>query len=45
VWLGYVRFLEGDRQAAAALLKRAVIDLGPPDSSVAEVARRYLDKV
>lgn len=45
VWLGYVRFLEGDRQAAADLLKRAVIDLGPPDSSVAEVAQRYLDKV
>jgi hypothetical protein len=45
IWLGYVRFLEGDKDAAAVLLKHAIIDLGPPDWSVAEVARRYVDKL
>lgn len=45
VWLGYVRYLAGDAAGAAALLKHAVIDLGPPDAGVAEVAQRYLDKV
>jgi hypothetical protein len=45
VWLGYTHFLGGDLDGAAALLKNAIIDLGPPDSSVAEVARLYLDKL
>jgi hypothetical protein len=45
VWLGYVRSQAGDRVQAATLLKRAVIDLGPPDQAVAEVAQRYLDKI
>jgi hypothetical protein len=45
VWLGYVRYLQGDRAAAADLLRHAVIDLGPPDAAVAEVAQRYLDRV
>jgi len=45
VWLGYARFLAGDRARAAALLEHAVIDLGPPDPAVAEVAQRYLDKL
>jgi hypothetical protein len=26
-------------------LKRAIIDLGPPDSTVAAVARLYVDKL
>jgi tetratricopeptide (TPR) repeat protein len=45
VWLGYVRFLMGDKDEAAVLLKQAIIDLGPPDWSVAEVAQRYVDKL
>jgi hypothetical protein len=45
VWLGYVEASSGNAPAAAELLKRAVIDLGPPDASVAEVAQRYLDKI
>jgi hypothetical protein len=45
VWLGYVDLLEGDVDGAAEKLKHAIIDLGPPDSSVAEVARRYVDKL
>jgi hypothetical protein len=45
VWLGYVQLLAGDKDGAASLLKYAIIDLGPPDSSVAEVARRYVDKL
>jgi hypothetical protein len=31
--------------AAADLLKRAIIDLGPPDGTVAAVARLYVDKI
>ncbi|HSS39860.1 MAG TPA: hypothetical protein VLT58_13930, partial [Polyangia bacterium] len=31
-WLGYVAYREGDAETAAALLKRAIIDLGPPDA-------------
>jgi tetratricopeptide (TPR) repeat protein len=45
VWLGYAHFLAGDKDGAASLLKYAIIDLGPPDFSVAEVARRYVDKL
>jgi hypothetical protein len=45
VWLGYVRFQAGDLDQAAALLKHAVIDLGPPDWTVAEVAQRYVDRL
>jgi hypothetical protein len=45
VWLGYVHLLSGDTAGAAVLLKRAIIDLGPPDNDVAEVARRYVDKL
>jgi hypothetical protein len=45
VWLGYANYLGGDLDDAAALLKQAVFDLGPPDSAVAEVARRYVDKL
>jgi hypothetical protein len=45
VWLGYVRFMEGDKQAAAVLLGHAVVDLGPPDRAVAEVAARYMDRL
>jgi hypothetical protein len=45
VWLGYVHSLAGDPAGAATLLKYAIIDLGPPDSSVADVARRYVDKL
>ncbi|HTA18416.1 MAG TPA: hypothetical protein VK989_03945 [Polyangia bacterium] len=44
-WLGYVHLLSGDTAGAAVLLKRAIIDLGPPDNDVAEVARRYVDKL
>jgi hypothetical protein len=42
-WLGYLAHAEGDRDGAAAFLKRAVIDLGPPDGSVAAVVRLYVD--
>ena len=45
VWLGYVHFLHGDKDGAAALLKYAIIDLGPPDSGVGDVARRYVDRL
>jgi hypothetical protein len=45
VWLGYVHYLQGDVAGAAGLLKYAIIDLGPPDASVSEVARRYVDKL
>jgi protein O-mannosyl-transferase len=44
-WLGYVAHLDGDGDRAAAMLKHAIIDLGPPDAGVAEVARRYVDKL
>jgi Flp pilus assembly protein TadD len=44
-WLGYVAFVEGDLDQAAGLLKRAIIDLGPPDGAVAAVAQRYVDKI
>jgi tetratricopeptide (TPR) repeat protein len=44
-WLGYVAYLDGDPAGAAMLLKRAIIDLGPPDSTVANVARLYVDKL
>jgi hypothetical protein len=43
VWLGYAHYLAGDKDGAASLLKYAIIDLGPPDSGVSEVARRYVD--
>jgi hypothetical protein len=45
VWLGYVHYLSGDKDGAASLLKYAIIDLGPPDSAVGDVARRYVDKL
>jgi tetratricopeptide (TPR) repeat protein len=45
VWLGYVRSRAGDRAQAALLLQRAIIELGPPDAAVAEVAKRYLDLI
>jgi hypothetical protein len=45
VWLGYVHSLEGDRDGAASLLKYAIIDLGPPDAAVSDVARRYVDRL
>jgi hypothetical protein len=45
VWMGYVEYLSDDEDAAAKLLKHAIIDLGPPDSTVAEVARLYVDKL
>ncbi len=44
-WLGYVAYQDGDAEGAAMLLKRAIIDLGPPDSTVATVARLYVDKL
>ncbi len=45
VWLGYVAYREGDLETAAVLLKRAIIDMGPPDATVADVARLYVDKL
>jgi Flp pilus assembly protein TadD len=45
VWLGYVAFLSGNREDAARLLKYAIIDLGPPDGNVAQVAQWYVDKL
>jgi tetratricopeptide (TPR) repeat protein len=45
VWLGYVAFLSGDKERAAQLLKYAIIDLGPPDGNVAQVAQWYVDKI
>ncbi|HLK88332.1 MAG TPA: hypothetical protein VKZ18_00480 [Polyangia bacterium] len=44
-WLGYLAFQEGDQAVAAMLLKKAIIDLGPPDATVAAVARYYVDKI
>jgi hypothetical protein len=44
-WLGYLAYREGDLNAAADLLKHAIIDLGPPDATVADVARLYVDKI
>jgi hypothetical protein len=45
VWLGYVYFLSGDKVGAATLLKYAIMDLGPPDSTVATVAQWYVEKI
>jgi len=45
VWLGYVAHLEGNNDRAAALLQRAVVELGPPDATVAAVAQLYIDKI
>jgi hypothetical protein len=44
-WLGYLAYQEGDQGVAAMLLKKAIIDLGPPDATVAAVARFYVDKI
>ena len=44
-WLGYLAYREDDLNAAANLLKHAIIDLGPPDATVADVARLYVDKI
>ncbi|HVY38048.1 MAG TPA: hypothetical protein VHM31_08935 [Polyangia bacterium] len=44
-WLGYVAYREGDAETAATLLKQAIIDLGPPDATVAAVARLYVDRL
>jgi protein O-mannosyl-transferase len=44
-WLGYLAYREGDLNAAAAFLKHAIIDLGPPDATVAAVAQIYVDKI
>jgi hypothetical protein len=40
-----VQFQSGDRQGAEASLRHAVIDLGPPDAMVAQVASQYMDKI
>ena len=45
VWRGYVAHLDGDDDRAAALLRRAVVELGPPDATVAAVAQLYIDKI
>jgi hypothetical protein len=45
VWRGYLAHLDGDDGRAAALLQRAVVELGPPDASVATVAQLYVDKI
>jgi Flp pilus assembly protein TadD len=45
VWLGYLAHLDGDDDRAAALLRRAVVDLGPPDATVAAVAQLYVEKI
>ena len=45
VWLGYQAYREGDTNAAADFLKHAIIDLGPPDGTVAAVAQLYVDKI
>jgi hypothetical protein len=45
VWLGYVQFMAGDKRAAEASLRHAVIDLGPPNATVAQVASQYMDKL
>jgi hypothetical protein len=44
-WLGYLAYQEGDQAVAAMQLKKAIIDLGPPDATVAAVARYYVDKI
>jgi tetratricopeptide (TPR) repeat protein len=44
-WLGYLAYQEGDPAASAMLLKKAIIDLGPPDATVAAVAQIYVDKI
>jgi protein O-mannosyl-transferase len=44
-WLGYLAFQEGDAAASAMMLKKAIIDLGPPDATVAAVAQIYVDKI
>jgi protein O-mannosyl-transferase len=44
-WAGYVAYREGDLARAGELLKHAVIDLGPPDATTADVAGLYLDKL
>jgi hypothetical protein len=44
-WLGYQAYREGDMNAAAVLLKHAIIDLGPPDATVAAVAQLYVDRI
>ncbi|MDB4982928.1 MAG: rane protein of unknown function, partial [Myxococcales bacterium] len=45
VWLGYVDYLSGDAVGAATMLKYSIMDLGPPDTGVAEVAQWYVDKL
>jgi hypothetical protein len=45
VWLGYVDYLSGDQVGAATMLKYSIMDLGPPDFGVAEVAQWYVDKI
>jgi tetratricopeptide (TPR) repeat protein len=44
-WLGYLAYQEGDPATSAMLLKKAIIDLGPPDATVAAVAQIYVDKI
>jgi len=44
-WLGYQAYRDGDMNAAADLLKHAIIDLGPPDATVAAVAQLYVDRI
>jgi hypothetical protein len=44
-WLGYLAYQEGDPAASAMMLKKAIIDLGPPDATVAAVAQIYVDKI
>jgi Flp pilus assembly protein TadD len=41
-WLGYVRFIAGDREGARALLQYALRELGPPDRMVLQVASLYV---
>jgi hypothetical protein len=45
VWLGYLAHLQADQETAAEMLRHAVIDLGPPDGAVADVARLYVDSL
>ena len=45
VWLGYLAYQEGDTTASAMMLKKAIMDLGPPDATVAAVAQIYVDKI
>lgn len=44
-WLGFQAYREGDMNAAAVLLKHAIIDLGPPDATVSAVAQLYVDRI